>query len=255
MVTDDDGLATFLSVRARLVRTTYRMLRSAAAAEDVVQEAWIRWQSTNRGAIRDSAAFLRTTAIRLAINVRQSAYSRRETSAAQWPSEPAVAEPEQVVQAERADALMFGVSVLLERLSSPERVAYTLREACDYSYRDIANVLGLREANARQLVRRARLHLTQRPMTQSFAENHSGGTQANGSVTHPQLLAALRAAAQARDARGLLQLFAAETRADERERKATVAHFEEDMDGIQSMPLVKVSGPTTPPDGVLGGVA
>lgn len=222
MVTADDDLSTFLSVRARLFRTASRMLGSTAAAEDVVQDAWIRWQSTNRSAVRDSTAFLRTTAVRLAINVRQSAHSRREVWAGQWLPEPIAPEPEQLVHAERADALMLGMLVLLDSLSSAERVAYVLREACDYSYRDIANLLDLREASARQLVRRARLHLAQSLMTPAPAEDHERATRMKhrADVTHAQLLAALSAAAQAGDARALIELLATETRQDERKRKA-----------------------------------
>src|SRR5262245_8621093 len=88
MVAHDDGLSAFLSLRARLFGIAYRMLGGAAAAEDVVQDVWIRWQSTNRGVVRDAAAFLTTTATRLAINVMQSAHSRRETWAAPGLPEP-----------------------------------------------------------------------------------------------------------------------------------------------------------------------
>jgi RNA polymerase sigma-70 factor (ECF subfamily) len=69
----DDGLAAFLSVRPRLFGIAYRMLRSAAEAEDIVQDVWVRWQTADRRVVRDTAAFLVTTATRLAINVLQSA--------------------------------------------------------------------------------------------------------------------------------------------------------------------------------------
>src|SRR5690349_25178193 len=101
MVTKDDGLSTFLSVRARLFRIAYRMLGSAASAEDIVQEVWIRWQSTDRCAVRNSTAFLTTMANRLAINVRQAAHSRREISAAPGLPEPAT-DSDQALRAERA---------------------------------------------------------------------------------------------------------------------------------------------------------
>jgi RNA polymerase sigma-70 factor, ECF subfamily len=209
MATENDRLSRFLSVRARLVGVAYRMLGSAAAAEDVVQDAWIRWQSTDQEAVRDAASFLTTTAIRLAINVRQAAHSRRETWAAPWLPEPLDTGSDQAVRAERADALTLGVFILLERLSSAERAAYILREGFDYAYRDIAAVLDVHEANARQLVTRARLHLTQGPRAPVLAEDHR------------RLLAALGAAARAEDTRGLIELFAAETRRPgERRRKA-----------------------------------
>src|SRR5215470_11975510 len=74
----DEGLAAFISVRPRLFGIAYRMLGSAAEAEDVVQDVWMRWQSTNRNAIVNPAAYLATTATRLCINLVQSAHTRRE---------------------------------------------------------------------------------------------------------------------------------------------------------------------------------
>ena len=84
----DDGLSAFLSVRPRLFGIAYRMLGSAAEAEDIVQDVWVRWQTADRSVVRDAAAFLATTATRLAINVMQSARSRRETYVGPWLPEP-----------------------------------------------------------------------------------------------------------------------------------------------------------------------
>ncbi len=207
MATDDDGLSTFLSVRARLFGVAYRILGCTAAAEDVVRDAWIRWQSTDRRVVRDAPAFLTVMATRLAINVRQSARSRRETWAAPGLPEPVDASPDQIVRAERADALTVGVLVLLERLSSAERAAYILREAFDYAYRDIAEVLAVQEANARKLVSRARLHVAQGPRTPVLPEDHRRLTNA----IH---------AAQAGDPRDLTDLFVAQTRPHAPRRKA-----------------------------------
>ena len=74
----DDGLSAFLRVRPRLFGIAYRMLGSATEAEDIVQDAWVRWQTADRSVVRDAPAFLATTTTRLAINVIQSARSRRE---------------------------------------------------------------------------------------------------------------------------------------------------------------------------------
>jgi RNA polymerase sigma factor (sigma-70 family) len=158
--TYDDGLAAFMSVRPRLFGIAYRMLASAAEAEDVVQDVWVRWQTADRSRVRDAAAFLVTTATRLAINVMQSARSRRETYIGPWVREPVDTRADPGLGAERGEALELGVLVLLRKLSPTERAAYVLREAFDYSYRDIANVLRLQEANARQVVTRARQHVT-----------------------------------------------------------------------------------------------
>jgi RNA polymerase sigma factor (sigma-70 family) len=152
----EDGLSAFLSVRRRLFSIAYRMLGSAAEAEDVVQDVWVRWQTTDRSLVRDAPAFLATTATRLAINIMQSARSRRETPVGPWLPEPVDASADPGLDTERGDALKLGVQVLLKKLSPTERAAYILREAFDYAYRDIANVLRLEEANARQVVTRAR---------------------------------------------------------------------------------------------------
>jgi RNA polymerase sigma-70 factor (ECF subfamily) len=157
--TCDDGLSAFLSTRTRLFGIAYRMLGSAAEAEDVVQDVWLRWQTTDRSMVRDAAAFLVTAATRLAINVVQSARLRRETHVAPWLPEPVDPSADPGLGPERREALELGVQLLLERLSPAERAAYILREAFDYAYRDIATILRFEEANARQVVSRARQHV------------------------------------------------------------------------------------------------
>jgi RNA polymerase sigma-70 factor (ECF subfamily) len=110
----------------------------------------------DRSRVRDAAAFLVTTATRLAINIMQSARSRRETCIEPRLREPVDTSADPRLRAERGEALAFGLLLLLKKLTPTERAAYILREAFDYAYRDIANVLRLGEANARQLVTRAR---------------------------------------------------------------------------------------------------
>ena len=156
---DDDGLSVFLSTRARLLGIAYRILKSAAEGEDLVQDVWIRWQTTDRSTVRDAGAFLMTMTTRLAINVVRSARSRRETSFGSSLQESVDTCPDPRVQAERSEKLRRAVLLLLEKLTPAERAAYVLREAFDYSYREIANILRLEEANARQLVSRARQHV------------------------------------------------------------------------------------------------
>lgn len=157
--TNDDGLAAFMSVRPRLFGVACRMLGSAVEAEDVVQDAWVRWQTADRSLVRNASAFLATTTKRLAINVMQSARSRREEQAGPRPPEPVDTSADPELGAERGEGLQEGLVLLLEKLAPTERAAYILREAFDYAYRDIANVLGLEEANARQVVTRARQHV------------------------------------------------------------------------------------------------
>jgi RNA polymerase sigma-70 factor (ECF subfamily) len=155
----DDGLSAFLGVRSRLFGIVYRMLGSAAEAEDIVQDVWIRWQTADRSVVRDAAAVHAKNATRLAINIIRSARSRRETCIGPRLPEPVDTRADPRVQAERGQALASGLQLLLETLTPTERTAYVLREAYDCPYRDIANALLLQEANARQVVTRARKHV------------------------------------------------------------------------------------------------
>jgi len=195
-ITCDDGLSVFLRMRPRLFGIAYHMLGSAAQAEDVVQDAWLRWQTTDRTIVRDAAAFLATTVTRLAINVMQSARMRRETCVGSWQPEPVDTSRDPRLAAERDQALVCGIRILLEKLTPTERAAYILREAFDYAYRDIASVLRLGEANARQVVTRARQHIA------------SGRTTGTSSAEEEHLLQTFIAAAQDGDVASLEHLFA-----------------------------------------------
>lgn len=164
--------ACFETVRPRLFGIAYRVLRSATDADDVLQDAWIRWQRTDHSGVRDADAFLAATTTRLAINVIQSARARHETHI-----EPQIvdgidtgADPR--ADAEQSDALDHAVRRLLERLSPAERAGYVLREAFDYPYRKVADVLALSEVNARQLVTRARRGLGEGPRRPVDAAHH-----------------------------------------------------------------------------------
>lgn len=193
--THDDGLSAFMRMRPRLFRIASRMLGSAAEAEDIVQDVWLRWQTVDRVTVRDAAAFLVTTATRLALNVIQSARSRRETCVGIWLQEPADSGADPRLSAERRQALARGVVLLAERLTPTEQAAYILREAFDYTYRDIANVLRLEEANARQIVTRARHHVARGRRTQPR------------STEQTRLLDAFMAAARGGDLAGLERHF------------------------------------------------
>src|SRR3982751_6567980 len=125
----DDGLSVFAGVRPRLFGIAYRMLGSAAEAEDIVQDVWLRWQSTNRSEVHDPPAFLAAITTRLCINVVQSARSGRKTYVGPWLPEPVDTSADPRLCAERDEALKLAVLVLLEKLSPTERAAYVLREA------------------------------------------------------------------------------------------------------------------------------
>jgi RNA polymerase sigma-70 factor (ECF subfamily) len=159
-------VASFQAVRPRLFGIAYRTLESATDADDVVQDAWIRWQGTDHSQVRDTAAFLATTTKRLALNVAQSARMRHETYIDPWRPELVEDHADPAHGAEQREALALALRTLMERLSPGERAAYVLREAFDYPYRRIARVLATSEANARQLATRARLHLAGEPCRQ-----------------------------------------------------------------------------------------
>ncbi len=194
----DQAVSVFLSVRPRLFGIAYRMLGTVAEAEDIVQDVWLRWQSTDRAAVQDAPAFLITTTTRLAINLTQSARTRRETYIGPWLPEPVDTSSDPTLGAERGEALELAVLLLLEKLTPTERAAYVLREAFDYSYSEIAEILQATEANARQLVTRARKHIA------------DGRRAPANRVERQRLLVALISAAQKGDLAELEQLFAAD---------------------------------------------
>jgi RNA polymerase sigma-70 factor (ECF subfamily) len=158
-VPDETGAAAFYVVRPRLLGIAYRVLGSANDADDVVQDAWVRWQGTDRGQIRDPAGFLITMTTRLALTVGQSARARREISSGPLEIDAVDLGDDPSRVAEQCEALERALLALLEKLSAIERAAYVLREAFDYPQRMIAELLGLSEANARQIVSRARTRL------------------------------------------------------------------------------------------------
>ncbi|MFD8419369.1 RNA polymerase sigma-70 factor [Streptomyces sp. NPDC059668] len=155
----DQATRDFVAARPQLFGIAYRVLGSAMEAEDIVQEAWLRWQKADRADIHEPAAFLATVTARLAINLAQSARVRRETYIGPWLPEPVDTSVDPQLGAERAEALDMAVLFLLEKLNPVERAAYVLREAFDYPYGRIADILETSEANTRQLVSRARKHL------------------------------------------------------------------------------------------------
>ncbi|SDL91319.1 RNA polymerase sigma factor SigJ [Microbacterium azadirachtae] len=157
---DHSGVGAFLRSRPRLFGIAYRMLGSVAEAEDVVQEAWMRWQAYDRQSVREPEAFLATTTTRLAMNELQSARARRETYIGPWLPEPIDTDADPELVAERSETLRFAILILLERLTPAERAAYVLHEAFGYPYRQIAEVISTTEDAARQLASRARRRIT-----------------------------------------------------------------------------------------------
>ncbi|MGQ4424897.1 RNA polymerase sigma-70 factor [Streptomyces violaceoruber] len=194
----DQATKDFLSARPQLFGIAYRVLGSAAEAEDIVQETWLRWQSTDRSKVHEPTAFLTTVATRLAINVAQSARVRRESYVGPWLPEPVDTTQDPHLGAERAEALEMAVLLLLEKLNPVERTAYVLREAFDYPYGRIAEILETSEANTRQLVSRGRKHLA--------AERKEAVTP----TAHRRLLEVFLSAARTGDLSGLEDVLTAD---------------------------------------------
>jgi RNA polymerase sigma-70 factor (ECF subfamily) len=155
-------LATFDQYRSLLFSIAYRMLGTVADAEDMLQETFIRWQQAPNGDIRSPRAFLVTIISRLCINHLQSARVQREEYVGQWLPEPIVTDPgSDPLKLLRVDeSLSMAFLVLLERLTPVERAVFLLREVFEYEYSEIATVLDQSETNCRQILRRARQHVS-----------------------------------------------------------------------------------------------
>lgn len=149
----------FAACRPRLLGIAYGILGELTEAEDVVQEAWLRWDRANREVVRNAESFLVTVTTRLALDHLRAARGRREVYVGPWLPEPLVTDAEtpetKVIEAER---LSLALLAALERLNPVERAALVLRDVFDLEYAEIADALGKTPTNVRQIVRRARDH-------------------------------------------------------------------------------------------------
>jgi RNA polymerase sigma-70 factor (ECF subfamily) len=176
------GDDVFEAHRPRLFAIAYRMLGSAAEAEDIVQEAFLRYQATASDAIRSPAAFLNTVVTRLCLNQLASARARREAYVGLWLPEPVLSEKGAVLesdtdpvarQAELHESISLAFLVLLEQLTPVERAVFLLREVFDYAYAEIAAIVQRDEVACRQIFSRARKQIAaQRPRFSATAEQH-----------------------------------------------------------------------------------
>ncbi|OKI09237.1 RNA polymerase subunit sigma-24 [Streptomyces sp. CB02923] len=159
-----DAAAEFETHRPRLFSLAYRMLGSASDAEDVVQDTYLRWSAADRSAVRIPAAWLTKVMTNLCVNRLTSARARRELYVGPWLPEPVLTRTAAdrlgpMETAEQRESVSLALLTLMERLTPAERAAFVLREAFGHSHRDIAGVIGVEEAHARQLYRRARERL------------------------------------------------------------------------------------------------
>lgn len=147
-----DAAASFDPLRPKLMRVAYRMLGSVADAEDVVQEAFIRWMGADRGEVREPEAFLRRTVTRLCLDQLKSARRQRETYVGPWLPDP-------VVEEEEEEDVTLPLMLALERLSPLERAAFLLHDVFGLGFEEVAASIQRDPAACRQLAARARTHV------------------------------------------------------------------------------------------------
>jgi len=164
---------TFLALRPSLFGLAYRMLGSATEAEDVLQEAYLRWSMSTGGQVTSPRGYLTTIVTRLCIDVLRSARVKREAYKGPWLPEPVeTGRPDPADQAELADSLSLAFLVLLEELQPVERAAFLLHEVFEYPYDEVARVVDRNETSCRQLVSRARRRIDARRHRFDADEGH-----------------------------------------------------------------------------------
>jgi RNA polymerase sigma-70 factor (ECF subfamily) len=147
-----DAAASFDPLRPKLMRVAYRMLGSVADAEDMMQEAFIRWMAADRSEVREPEAFLRRTVTRLCLDQLKSARRQRETYVGPWLPDP-------VVEEEEEEDVTLPLMLALERLSPLERAAFLLHDVFGLEFEEVATTIGRDVAACRQLAARARTHV------------------------------------------------------------------------------------------------
>src|SRR2546423_1399322 len=152
----------FAENRGLLVGVAYRVLGSMTDAEDVVQDAWLRWSTVDRSTVNDPRAYLVTITTRLAIARLRRAKAEREPYVGSWLPEPISTTPDVAEHAELADSVELALLVVLETLSPLERAVFVLREAFELPFSEIAEIIGRTEPAVRQLAKRAREHVQER---------------------------------------------------------------------------------------------
>ncbi len=193
----EDDQRAFEDQRPRLMGIAYRVLGSVVDAEDVLQDAWLRWDATDREAVENREAFLTTVVTRLSLDRLRRVKARREVYAGPWLPEPVTVAGDPQLAVELADSLAIALLVVLETLSPLERVAFVLREVFGEPYPVVAEILGREEPAVRQLVGRARRHV----------EQGSARYRADR-ATHAELVQRFAAACRSADLDGLLAVLA-----------------------------------------------
>jgi RNA polymerase sigma-70 factor (TIGR02957 family) len=152
----------FLSHRSLLFTVAYEMLGSAADAEDVVQETWLRWSDADTSGVRDPRAYLVRIVTRQSLNRLRTLARRREDYVGEWLPEPLLTTPDVAEDIELAESVSMAMLTVLETLTPTERAVFVLREVFDVPYEEIAAALEKTEAAVRQTAHRARRHVAAR---------------------------------------------------------------------------------------------
>ena len=162
----DPATEAFLAHRNLLFTVAYEMLGSAADAEDVLQETWLRWAGVDLGIVRDQRAYLVRITTRQALIRLRTLGRRRESYIGPWLPEPLLTAPDVAEDVELADSVSMAMLLVLETLTPPERAVFVLREVFDLAYDEIAEAVGKSPAAVRQIAHRARAHVAaRRPRT------------------------------------------------------------------------------------------
>ncbi|MFD5420632.1 RNA polymerase sigma-70 factor [Streptomyces sp. NPDC127069] len=165
--TTDPATEAFVAHRNLLFTVAYEMLGSAADAEDVLQETWMRWVDVDLTQVREQRAYLVRITTRQALNRLRSLQRRKEAYVGQWLPEPLLTTPDVAEDVELAESVSMAMMLVLETLSPTERAVFVLREAFDFGYEEIAAAVDKTPAAVRQIAHRARKHVDARRPRQS----------------------------------------------------------------------------------------
>ncbi|MFG1808861.1 RNA polymerase sigma-70 factor [Streptomyces sp. NPDC049040] len=152
----------FVTHRSLLFTVAYEMLGSAADAEDVLQESWLRWADVDRSQVRDARAYLVRIVTRQSLNRLRTLSRRREDYVGEWLPEPLLTSPDVAEDVELAESVSIAMLTVLETLGPTERAVFVLREVFEMPYGEIAEAVGKPAATVRQIARRAREHVAAR---------------------------------------------------------------------------------------------
>ncbi|WP_331766121.1 RNA polymerase sigma-70 factor [Embleya sp. NBC_00896] len=193
----DPATETFVAHRNLLFTVAYEMLGSAADAEDVLQETWLRWVKVDLAQVRDQRAYLVRITTRQALNRLRTMSRRREAYVGQWLPEPLLTAPDVAEDVELAESVSMAMMLVLETLSPTERAVFVLREAFDVDYDEIAAAVDKSPAAVRQIAHRARQHVDARRPRQAVSPSMTRAA-----------LESFQRALETRDLQGLLDVLA-----------------------------------------------